>query len=44
MNVVMPRRLTEDQRKLLGEFAASTDEETYAAENGFFQRLKSAFR
>ena len=44
VNVVMPRRLTEDQRKLLGEFAASTDEETYAAENGFFQRLKSAFR
>ena len=44
VNVVMPRRLTEEQRKLLGEFAASTDEETYAAENGFFQRLKSAFR
>jgi molecular chaperone DnaJ len=44
VNVVMPRRLTDEQRKILGEFAASTDEETYAAENGFFQRLKSAFR
>jgi molecular chaperone DnaJ len=44
VNVVMPRRLTPEQRTLLGEFAASTDEETYAAENGFFQRLKSAFR
>jgi molecular chaperone DnaJ len=44
VNVVMPRRLSDEQRKLLGEFAASTDEETYAAENGFFQRLKSAFR
>jgi molecular chaperone DnaJ len=44
VNVVMPRRLTSEQRRLLGEFAASTDEETYAAEDGFFQRLKSAFR
>jgi molecular chaperone DnaJ len=44
VNVVMPRRLTDDQRRLLGEFAALTDEETYAADGGFFQRLKSAFR
>jgi molecular chaperone DnaJ len=44
VNVVMPRRLSQEQRKLLGEFAASTDEETYAADDGFFRRLKSAFR
>jgi molecular chaperone DnaJ len=44
VNVVMPRRLTPEQRKLLGEFAASSGEETYAAEDGFFQRLKSALR
>jgi molecular chaperone DnaJ len=44
VNVVMPRRLTPEQRQLLGEFAAGTDEETYAAEDGFFHRLKSAFR
>src|SRR5262249_472767 len=44
VNVVMPRRLTDEQRTLLGEFAASTDEETYASEPGFFERLKSAFR
>lgn len=44
VNVVMPRRLTAEQRQLLGRFAASTDEETYAAEDGFFRRLKSAFR
>ncbi len=44
VNVVMPRRLTDEQRQLLGEFAASTDEQTYVAEGGFFQRLKSAFR
>ena len=44
VNVVMPRRLTPDQRRILGEFAASTDEEMYTADDGFFQRLKSAFR
>jgi molecular chaperone DnaJ len=44
VNVVMPRRLTPEQRTLLGEFAASTDEATYTADGGFFQRLKSAFR
>ncbi len=43
VNVVMPRRLTPDQRRILGEFAASADEETYAA-GGFFQRLKRAFQ
>jgi molecular chaperone DnaJ len=42
VNVVMPRRLSPDQRRLLGEFAASADEETYAA-GGFFHRLKRAF-
>jgi molecular chaperone DnaJ len=44
VNVVMPRRLSPEQRELLGQFAAATDEQTYAAEDGFFQRLKSAFR
>ncbi len=44
VNVVMPRRLTNDQQELLGRFAATADEQTYAAEDGFFQRLKSAFR
>ncbi len=44
VSVVMPRRLSAEQRRLLGEFAATADEETYAAEDGFFRRLKSAFR
>jgi molecular chaperone DnaJ len=44
VNVVMPRRLTPEQQELLGQFAATADEQTYAAEDGFFQRLKSAFR
>ncbi|HZR92828.1 MAG TPA: molecular chaperone DnaJ [Gaiellaceae bacterium] len=44
VNVTVPRRLTEEQRRLLEEFAAQASEETYAAGEGFFQRLKSAFR
>jgi molecular chaperone DnaJ len=44
VNVVMPRRLDPEQRKLLEEFSASTDEETYAQDEGFFQRLRSVFR
>jgi molecular chaperone DnaJ len=44
VNVQVPRRLTEEQRRLLAEFGASTDEDTYQADEGFFQKLKSAFR
>src|SRR5436305_1398320 len=44
VNVAVPRRLTDEQRRLLGEFARPTDEETYRADEGFFEKLKSAFR
>jgi molecular chaperone DnaJ len=44
VNVHVPRRLTEEQRGLLEEFGRSAGEETYAAEEGFFKKLKSAFR
>lgn len=44
VNVVIPRRLSPEQQELLGRFAAAADEQTYAADDGFFQRLKSAFR
>jgi len=44
VNVVVPRRLDAEQRKLLEDFAHTTDEQTYAAGEGFFQRLRSAFR
>jgi len=44
VNVQVPRRLTEDQRRLLEEFGQSASEETYEADEGFFQKLKSAFR
>jgi molecular chaperone DnaJ len=44
VHVALPRRLSAEQRKLLEAFADLSDEQTYAAEDGFFGRLKSAFR
>jgi molecular chaperone DnaJ len=44
VNVAVPRRLNEEQRRRLEEFARSTDDETYRADEGFFEKLKSAFR
>jgi molecular chaperone DnaJ len=44
VNVQVPRRLTEEQRRLLEEFERSAGDETYEADEGFFQKLKSAFR
>jgi molecular chaperone DnaJ len=44
VNVLVPRRLTEEQRRLLEEFERGADGNTYAAEPGFFDKLKSAFR
>ena len=44
VNVQVPRRLTEEQRRLLEEFERSASDETYEADEGFFQKLKSAFR
>jgi molecular chaperone DnaJ len=44
VNVRVPRRLTDEQRKLLESFDAASDESTYEAEESFFDKLKSAFR
>ena len=44
VNVSVPRRLTEEQRRLLEQFAQSADDETYRADEGFFEKLKSVFR
>jgi molecular chaperone DnaJ len=44
VNVAIPRRLTEEQRHALEEFERSADERTYEADEGFFEKLKSAFR
>lgn len=44
VNVVVPRHLTDEQRCLLEEFDAHADERTYKPDEGFFDKLKSAFR
>ena len=44
VNVQVPRRLTEEQRRLLEEFGNSAGADTYEADEGLFQKLKSAFR
>jgi molecular chaperone DnaJ len=44
VNVAVPRRLTDDQRDLLERFERSAGEDTYRPDEGFFDKLKSAFR
>ena len=44
VNVSVPRRVSEEQRRLLEEFEAASDEHTYRHDEGFFDKLKSAFR
>ncbi len=44
VNVRVPRRLTDEQRALLEQFDAASDEHTYAEDESFFHKLKNAFR
>ena len=44
VNVSVPRRLTDDQRRLLHEFELASDADTYRQDESFFEKLKSAFR
>ena len=44
VNVTVPRRLSDEQRRLLEEFEAASDEHTYRHDESFFGKLKSAFR
>jgi molecular chaperone DnaJ len=44
VNVLVPRHLTDDQRRLLREFDQHADEHTYGKSEGLFDKLKSAFR
>jgi molecular chaperone DnaJ len=44
VNVAVPRQLTDEQRKLLTEFEQTAGDETYQPDEGFFDKLKSAFR
>jgi molecular chaperone DnaJ len=44
VNVLVPRHLNEEQRRLLEEFDRIAGDETYRRDEGFFEKLKSAFR
>jgi molecular chaperone DnaJ len=44
VNVLVPRQVTPEQRELLVEFERRSTEDTYRSDEGFFQKLKSAFR
>jgi molecular chaperone DnaJ len=44
VDVRVPRRLTPEQREQLRQVGAAIDEDAYESDDGFFRRLKSAFR
>jgi molecular chaperone DnaJ len=44
VNVAVPRNLTEEQRALLEEFARSEHDANYKPDEGFFEKLRAAFR
>jgi molecular chaperone DnaJ len=44
VNVLVPHRLTDEQRRTLEEFDRLSGDDTYRPDEGFFDRLKSAFR
>ena len=44
VNVRVPRQLTDEQRRLLEEFDRLSTDATYRGDEGFFEKLKSAFR
>jgi molecular chaperone DnaJ len=44
VGVSVPRRVTEEQQRLLEEFERLSTDETYKKDEGFFDKLKSVFR
>ena len=44
VNVLVPRQLSDEQRRLLEQFERETSEANYRAEEGFFDKLRAAFR
>ena len=44
VNVLVPRRLTDEQRALLDQFDGLSDSDTYRPDEGFFEKLRSALR
>jgi molecular chaperone DnaJ len=44
LNVRIPQRLSDDQRRALEQFAETADDQTYDAAPGLFDRIRAAFR
>jgi molecular chaperone DnaJ len=44
VNIRIPRRISDEQRQLLEQFDAASDEHTYEEDESFFHKLKHAFR
>ena len=44
VDVAVPRRLTDEQRRLLEQFESASNEDTYRRDEGFFEKLRSALR
>jgi molecular chaperone DnaJ len=44
VNVAVPRNLSQEQRRLLEEFERGEHEENYREDEGFFDKLRAAFR
>ncbi len=44
VNVLVPRHLSDEQRRLLEEFERAEQEVTYRKDEGLFEKIKSAFR
>jgi len=44
VNVVVPSRLTDEQRRLLADFERLAGEDTYRPDEGFLEKLRAAFR
>lgn len=44
VNVAIPRQLSEEQRRLLEEFARAERESNYKPDEGLFEKLRAAFR
>jgi molecular chaperone DnaJ len=44
VNVLVPHRLSDEQRRLLEAFERSAGDDTYRPDEGFFAKLKNAFR
>jgi DnaJ-class molecular chaperone len=44
VNVAVPGHLSDEQRRLLEEFARSEHDRNYRSEGGLFDKIRSAFR